>query len=83
MLELKIREQAQRLIELKTYKSLCETKIRQTFPNHPLPITEMHLKKASNDNLKTETNVEVYKQQISELKGLLALRDNVRILLSN
>lgn len=39
-LETKIREQAKRLSELEKYKYLCEKRIKQLSPKHPLPITE-------------------------------------------
>ena len=81
MLETKIREQAQRLIELQTYKSLCETKIRQVVPNHPLPINEQHIKKPQNDTMKNVENQERennLRNQISELKSLLTNKDKVR-----
>ena len=39
-LEYKIRDQAKRLSELEKYKYLCEKRIKQLNPNHPLPITE-------------------------------------------
>ena len=39
-LEYKIRDQAKRLSELEKYKYLCERRIKQLNPNHPLPITE-------------------------------------------
>ena len=39
-LEYKIRYQAKRLSELEKYKYLCERRIKQLNPNHPLPLTE-------------------------------------------
>ena len=39
-LEYKIRDQAKRLSELEKYKYLCERRIKQLNPNHPLPLTE-------------------------------------------
>jgi len=43
LLELKIRNQAKRLCELQDYKSLCEKRLLQVCPGHPLPIEEKHL----------------------------------------
>ncbi len=39
----KIKEQANRLQNLETYKVICEKKIKQLVPNHPLPVTEADL----------------------------------------
>ncbi len=44
-LRLKVRDQAQRLTNLETYKILCEERIKQLAPEHPLPITNIHLTK--------------------------------------
>ena len=43
LLEQKIRNQAKRLCELQEYKNLCEKRILQIFPGHPLPINEIHI----------------------------------------
>ena len=45
-LETKIREQAKRLAELEKYKYLCEKRIKQLCPKHPLPLTEAVLTSA-------------------------------------
>ena len=44
LLELKIRKQAKRLYELQEYKQICEKRVLQLSPNHPLPVVESHIK---------------------------------------
>ncbi len=39
----KIKEQAHRLQNVETYRSLCERRLKQLVPNHPLPVTEADL----------------------------------------
>ena len=80
MLEKKIREQAQRLIELQNYKTICEKKIKQAFPDHPLPINENHIKKLSNEIIRTDSNSHLLKNQIKELKNSILNKDNVSII---
>jgi chromosome segregation ATPase len=46
----KVTEQAQRLTSLEIYKQLCEQRIRQLVPNHPLPVTENDLKSVPSDS---------------------------------
>ena len=49
-IEKKIREQAQRLIDLQTYKNLCEQRILQLMPNHSLPVIPAHLHECAKDD---------------------------------
>lgn len=42
-MEQKIRNQAKRLCELQDYKNLCEKRLLQVCPGHPLPVEEKHL----------------------------------------
>lgn len=77
-METKIREQAQRLIDLQKYKTLCETKIRQLSPGIPLPLTENSVKGMNQFlNAPKADNQENLKQQISELRMLLSNKDRV------
>lgn len=46
----KVTEQAQRLTSLEIYKQLCEQRLRQLVPNHPLPVTESDLKSVPSDS---------------------------------
>jgi len=50
LLEQKIRNQAKRLCELQDYKNLCEKRIIQIFPGHPIPLEEKHLDMNENHN---------------------------------
>lgn len=50
LLELKIRNQAKRLCELQDYKNLCEKRLLQVSPGHPLPVEEKHLGISFNNN---------------------------------
>jgi len=79
MLEKKIREQAQRLIELQTYKTLCENKIKQAFPDQPLPLNENHIRKPSYEVIKTDSNSDTLKNQIKELKAIILSKDEVLV----
>ena len=45
MLEQKIRKQANRLYELENYKTLCEHRILQIYPNQILPVKETDCEK--------------------------------------
>ena len=60
-LEQKIRDQAKRLSSLEKYKYLCEKRIKQLSPNHPLPITEEMLNVTiSNDIINSEESKNYY-----------------------
>ena len=39
----KCSEQAKKLVMLESYKGLCERRIRELVPNHPLPVESSHL----------------------------------------
>ena len=43
----KIRSQAQRLNELESYKMLCEKRVIELCPDHPLPVLTSHLGKST------------------------------------
>ena len=76
IIEKKIRDQAQRLIELQSYKSLCETKIKQFIPNQNFPLTEECLKENERP-IKQQDNNEIIslKKQINEMKIILGQKD--------
>lgn len=76
IIEKKIRDQAQRLIELQAYKSLCETKIKQFIPNQNFPLTEECLKENERP-IKQQDNNEIIslKKQINEMKIILGQKD--------
>jgi len=72
----KIQEQATRLQKLEQYKFLCENRILQLDPAHPLPINEGHLKKHSKDNKgfnnknnKCETNNDINSHYPNDLNN--------------
>jgi len=50
LLEQKIRNQAKRLCELQDYKNLCEKRLLQVFPGHPLPVEQKHFGDNYNEN---------------------------------
>ena len=76
IIEKKIRDQAQRLIELQAYKSLCETKIKQFIPNQNFPLTEECLRENERP-IKQQDNNEIIslKKQINEMKIILGQKD--------
>lgn len=39
----KIRKQAERIMQLENYKGLCEARLKEISPNHPIPVLEAHL----------------------------------------
>lgn len=39
----KVRKQAERLMQLETYRELCEKRIKEFAPEHPIPVLESHL----------------------------------------
>lgn len=43
----KVREQAQQLQALEAYKTLCEKRILDLSPDHPLPVQPAHLGKST------------------------------------
>lgn len=84
-LKLQIQEQATQIVKLENYKSLCEKRILQLEPNHPLPIKEKHIKNIllngsdignnefQEQNYKQNIELEKYKKEISNLHQKLNL----------
>jgi chromosome segregation ATPase len=77
----KIRTQAQRLRVLEQYKVLCETRIAEIAPSHPLPVLPEHISQPIHSELEQE--LKYAKDQISRLqqelcssKGKVPLCDN-------
>lgn len=82
LLEQKIRKQAKRLCELQEYSSLCEKRIKQILPTHPLPVQEAHLKNDMQGNDFTKTQeiqssnlMKSFKFQVQDLTNKLVYRD--------
>ena len=82
LLKQKIREQAKRLCDLQKYKGLCEARIKQISPSHPVPITEQHL--LLKKEMSSETNFsfgnsgfELAKKQNQDYKQLLIQSEEV------
>lgn len=76
LLENKIRDQAQRLLELQNYKNLCERRIKQLIPSHLFPVTEMHI--SQHREIETRNNdmeIHYLNKQVADLKCLLQLKD--------
>ena len=64
----KIRSQAQRLRGLEQYRILCEQRILELFPNHPVPIKQEHL----GLNFPTSNELLQAKQKIAKLESQIA-----------
>jgi hypothetical protein len=71
-IEKKVRDQARRLLELQSYKNLCEQRILQLIPSHPLPILSSHLQ----EQAKAESN------EIVNMKCIIDTKDKVIIQLN-
>lgn len=61
----KVRAQALRLRSLEKYKRLCEDRISQLCPNHPLPVTPEHLRTSSGPST---YDLHLSKQKINRLE---------------
>ena len=64
----KIRLQAKRLRSLERYRFLCEKKIQEIIPGHPLPITKEHLGKEISQN----HELKLAKDKIARLENQLS-----------
>lgn len=70
----KIKEQAHRLQNLETYKAICERRIKQLVPNHPLPVTEGDLANSfkvygqdANKNLSEKSYLQLLENKENEI----------------
>eukprot|EP01022_Parablepharisma_sp_SALTPOND_P018560 TRINITY_DN304_c0_g1_i1.p1 TRINITY_DN304_c0_g1~~TRINITY_DN304_c0_g1_i1.p1 ORF type:complete len:1205 (-),score=223.99 TRINITY_DN304_c0_g1_i1:1337-4951(-) len=68
----KIRQQARELQEQENYKIICEKRILELCPNHPLPVTPAHLGKIVPG---ATAQSQALLPQINELKKLLTQKD--------
>ncbi len=91
-LQEKIRNQANRLCEFQNYKTLCESRIKQLSPSHPLPILESHLRLNKDLNESTTLNnsktldnnqLQAHKQKNEELVYALEIKERVRLFIFN
>ena len=64
----KIRLQAQRLRSLEQYRALCEQRIQEIIPDHPIPITKEHLGQESPQN----KELQLAKEKIARLEKNLS-----------
>jgi len=82
----KIKEQAHRLQNLEKYKALCERRLKQLVPNHPLPVTEADLAnnfklygQDANKNLSEKSYLQLLESkenEINELNKKIELLEN-------
>lgn len=79
----KIRSQAQRLRLLEQYKVLCETRIAEIVPDHPIPVLPEHINQPVHLDLDSElqharSQIERLQKELysSKLKGSVPLADN-------
>jgi hypothetical protein len=83
LLESKIRNQAKRLFALQEYKQLCEKRILQLCPHHPLPVVDSHIKtdedmpKNYAAEITTNNFNQTSKLQFTDLTRQLNNKDNV------
>jgi len=63
----KIRDQANRLCELQNYKTICESRIKQLSPSHPIPVLETHLRLNNNNNFSDFNNNKQPESQVQQL----------------
>ncbi|CAG9317498.1 unnamed protein product [Blepharisma stoltei] len=66
----KVRSQAQRLRGLEQYRALCEERIQQLSPGHPIPLKPEHL--GTNLNSQNSQELHLAKQKIAKLEQQLA-----------
>jgi len=83
----KIRDQASRLCELQNYKTICESRIKQLSPSHPIPVLESHLRLGKEINVNESFNPannkipdsqnQLLKQKNDELAYALEIKERV------
>ncbi len=78
--ERRSREQAKVISDLHEYKLLCEKRIKQLSPGHPLPIKETHLNCPPSDE-KVNENLEIenhnLKKEIQNLRNIINYKEEV------
>jgi hypothetical protein len=84
-LEHKVKTQAERLYDLQKYKELCERRIRQLAPNHPLPVSDSHIRnyedvtKSYSSDIQSNNLTHSLSLQIKDLNKQLNRKDEVAI----
>lgn len=76
----KIKELNQKIAYLENYNRLCERRIRQLCPSHPLPITQEHMDISAEEfQAINESNQQInqYKEYIKNLKTMMENKDIV------
>ncbi len=82
-LEHKVKTQAERLYDLQKYKEVCERRIRQLAPNHPLPVVDSHIRnhedltKSYSGDIQTNNMMHALSLQIKDLTKQLNRKDEV------
>lgn len=85
-LEKRLKEQANKINELFDYKKLCEDRIRQLMPSHPIPIKETHLKvlpKKFEESVKANKELENHnlKKELQNYKNVIIMKEQVNYFL--
>jgi hypothetical protein len=85
-LEKRLKEQANKINELFDYKKLCEDRIRQLMPSHPIPVKETHLKvlpKKFEESIKANKDLENHnlKKELQNYKNVIIMKDQVNYIL--
>lgn len=78
--ERRSREQSKVISDLHEYKLLCEKRIKQLYPGHPLPIKEAHLNFPPSEdkvsgNLENENHN--LKKEIQNLRNIINFKEEV------
>jgi len=71
----KIRQQARQLQEQENYKILCEKRILELCPNHPLPVQSIHLGKIMGPSAGAPLQMQPLLSQIADLKKMIEKKD--------
>jgi hypothetical protein len=71
----KIRKQAENLLQLENYKLLCEKRIRDLVPIHPLPIESYHIGSSKYSKFVLNNKDDLVNKQLSELQRELRLKE--------
>lgn len=81
-LERMLKEQSIKINELFDYKKLCEDRIKQLMPSHPIPVKETHLKvlpKKFEESIKANKDLENHnlKKEIQSYKNTIIQKEQV------
>lgn len=84
-LERRLREQTKKINDLFDYKTLCENRIRQLMPSHPIPVKENHLKIMPHkfeESIKVSLDLENHnlKKDLTNYKNLINSKELVYVI---